>query len=92
MAISVSVGVTMYPEDGADFGTLLRKADMAMYRAKDAGRNSYRFFNEEMNDAVIEQATLHAGLRRVGWRPASSRSTTSRKSKSPPAGWSAPRR
>ena len=64
MAISVSVGVTMYPEDGADFGTLLRKADMAMYRAKDAGRNSYRFFNEEMNDAVIEQATLHAGLRR----------------------------
>ena len=64
MAISVSVGVTMYPEDGADFGTLLRKADMAMYRAKDAGRNSYRFFTEEMNDAVIEQATLHAGLRR----------------------------
>lgn len=64
MAISVSVGVTMYPEDGADYGTLLRKADMAMYRAKDAGRNSYRFFNEEMNDAVIEQVTLHAGLRR----------------------------
>jgi len=64
MAISVSVGVTIYPEDGADFGTLLRKADMAMYRAKDAGRNSYRFFNEEMNDAVIEQVTMHAGLRR----------------------------
>ena len=64
MAISVSIGVTMYPEDGADFGTLLRKADMAMYRAKDAGRNSYRFFNEEMNDAVIEQVTLHSGLRR----------------------------
>ena len=64
MAISVSVGVTMYPEDGADFGTLMRKADMAMYRAKDAGRNSYRFFNEEMNDAVIEQVTLHSGLRR----------------------------
>ncbi|MFT3848449.1 MAG: EAL domain-containing protein [Propionivibrio sp.] len=64
MAISVSVGVTMYPEDGTDLGTLLRKADMAMYRAKDAGRNSYRFFNEEMNDAVIEQVTLHSGLRR----------------------------
>ena len=64
MVMSVSVGVTMYPEDGADFGTLLRKADTAMYRAKDAGRNSYRFFNEEMNDAVIEQVTLHAGLRR----------------------------
>ena len=64
MGISASVGAAVYPEDGTDFGTLLRKADMAMYRAKDAGRNSYRFFNEEMNDAVTEQVTLHAGLRR----------------------------
>jgi EAL domain-containing protein (putative c-di-GMP-specific phosphodiesterase class I) len=38
---------------------------MAMYRAKDAGRNTYRFFNEEMNSEAIDQITLHAGLRRA---------------------------
>jgi len=65
MAISISVGVAVYPEDGADFGTLFRKADMAMYRAKDAGRNTYRFFNEEMNNDVTEQVTMYSGLRRA---------------------------
>ena len=65
LTISVSIGVAIYPEDGADFGTLLKKADMAMYRAKDAGRNTYRFFNEEMNDDAVAQLTLSAGLRRA---------------------------
>ena len=65
LTTSISVGVAIYPEDGADFETLLKKADMAMYRAKDAGRNTYRFFNEEMNSEAIEQITLHAGLRRA---------------------------
>ena len=61
---SVSVGVAVYPEDGADFDTLRRKADMAMYRAKDVGRNTYRFFNEEMNDDALEKITMYSGLRR----------------------------
>jgi len=61
---SVSAGVAIYPEDGADFETLHRKADMAMYRAKDAGRNTYRFFNEEMNGDALEKMTMHSGLRR----------------------------
>lgn len=65
ISISVSVGVAVYPEDGADFGTLQRNADMAMYRAKDAGRNTYRFFNEEMNNGVVEQITMYSGLRRA---------------------------
>jgi len=64
LTTSVSVGVAIYPEDGADFETLLKKADMAMFRAKDAGRNTYRFFNEEMNEDAVEQITIHAGL----WR------------------------
>ena len=64
LTTSVSVGVAIYPEDGADFETLLKKADMAMFRAKDAGRNTYRFFNEEMNEDAVEQITMHAGL----WR------------------------
>ena len=61
---SVSVGVAVYPEDGADFDTLRRKADMAMYRAKDVGRNTYRFFNEEMNGDALEKITMYSGMRR----------------------------
>ncbi|WP_153108813.1 putative bifunctional diguanylate cyclase/phosphodiesterase [Propionivibrio limicola] len=61
---SLSAGIVIYPEDGADFATLLKKADMAMYRAKEAGRNTYRFFNDGMNDDAVEQVMLHAGLRR----------------------------
>ena len=44
LSTSVSIGVALYPDDGGDFDTLLKKADTAMYRAKDAGRNTYRFF------------------------------------------------
>lgn len=62
---SVSIGVTIYPEDGADFETLRKKADMAMYRAKEAGRNTYRFFDEEMNDEAIEHLIIRNGLRRA---------------------------
>lgn len=65
LTTSVSVGVAIYPEDGADYGTLLKKADMAMYRAKESGRNAYRFFNEEMNDEAVAQVTLFSGLRRA---------------------------
>ena len=65
LTTSISVGVAIYPEDGADFETLMKKADMAMYRAKDAGRNTYRFFNAGMNSEVVEQITMHAGLRRA---------------------------
>ena len=64
LTTSVSVGVAIYPDDGADFEDLQKKADMAMYRAKDAGRNTYRFFNQEMNDDAGERLTMHFGLRR----------------------------
>jgi diguanylate cyclase (GGDEF)-like protein/PAS domain S-box-containing protein len=65
LTTTVSVGVAIYPDDGVDFETLRKKADMAMYRAKDAGRNTYRFFNEEMNDEAAEQLSLHFGLRQA---------------------------
>jgi diguanylate cyclase (GGDEF)-like protein/PAS domain S-box-containing protein len=60
---SVSVGAAIYPDDGKDFETLMKKADMAMYRAKDAGRNTYRFFDEQMNVEAIEQLNMRVGLR-----------------------------
>jgi predicted signal transduction protein with EAL and GGDEF domain len=47
VAISASIGVTLYPSDGADSDTLLRHADQAMYAAKQAGRNRYHLFDPE---------------------------------------------
>jgi diguanylate cyclase (GGDEF)-like protein/PAS domain S-box-containing protein len=64
-AISVSVGIAMYPEDGANFETLRNKSDIAMYQAKEAGRNTYRFFNNSMNQAASELLTTTLGLRKA---------------------------
>jgi diguanylate cyclase (GGDEF)-like protein len=63
LSTSVSIGVSIYPDDGRDFDTLLKKADMAMYRAKDAGRNTYRYFDEQMNVEAVEQLALRSDLR-----------------------------
>nr|WP_321239482.1 EAL domain-containing protein [uncultured Tolumonas sp.] len=63
LSTSCSIGVTVYPDDGDDFDTLLRKADSAMYYAKDAKGNTYRFFDSKMNADVMEQIELRNGLR-----------------------------
>jgi len=65
LSTSASIGVALYPDDGRDFDTLLKKADTAMYRAKDAGRNHYRFFDEQMNVEAVEHLRLKSGLRRA---------------------------
>ena len=65
LTTSISIGISVYPDDGNDFETLLKKADVAMYRSKDAGRNTYRFFNEEMNADAVDKLTMHFGLRRA---------------------------
>ncbi len=62
---SVSMGVTVYPADGSTFDVLLKKADMAMYKAKDDGRNTYRFYDEVMNVEVVERLFIRNGLRRA---------------------------
>jgi diguanylate cyclase len=61
--VSASLGVALYPDDGGDFDSLLKKADIAMYRAKDSGRNAFRFFDAEMNSGVLEHLQMVAGLR-----------------------------
>ena len=63
--ISCSIGVSIFPTHGTDCETLIKNADAAMYGAKDSGRNSYRFFDEEMNAQVMERLTLARGLRSV---------------------------
>jgi diguanylate cyclase (GGDEF)-like protein/PAS domain S-box-containing protein len=65
LEVTVSMGIAIYPDDGTDLGTLLKKADMAMFRAKDAGRNTHRFFNEEMNEEAEERLAMHFNLRRA---------------------------
>jgi len=63
VSTSGSMGVAIYPDDGADFDELLKKADIAMYVAKDAGRNAIRFFANEMNSSALEDVHLVSGLR-----------------------------
>jgi diguanylate cyclase (GGDEF)-like protein/PAS domain S-box-containing protein len=65
VTITVSVGISVFPEDGADAGTLLRNADLAMYRAKQEGKNSYRFFTASMSERARERMILQGSLRRA---------------------------
>ncbi len=60
---NASVGVAMFPEDGQDFDTLLRQADLAMHQAKHDGRGCLRFFNDAMNRRTLERLLLEAALR-----------------------------
>ena len=64
VAISCSIGVAVFPEDGSDFDGLQKKADIAMYHAKEAGRNTFRYYTERMNIDAMERLDLQNRLRR----------------------------
>lgn len=53
--VTLSVGISLYPDDGADFETVLRNADTAMYHAKRGGRNNYTRFTPEMNARLVAE-------------------------------------
>jgi diguanylate cyclase (GGDEF)-like protein len=63
--VSCSMGVVVYPRDGADPKTLMMNADAAMYRAKDLGSNNYQFYTREMNASLEEKLMLLEGLRKA---------------------------
>lgn len=63
ISISASVGISMYPDDGSDFDTLLMKADVALYQAKGAGRNTFHFFNDQTNLTAVGQLHMRNDLR-----------------------------
>ncbi len=63
--VTSSIGISVYPLDGADGETLIRNADTAMYRAKDLGRNSYQFYAATMNHKALEALEIENGLRRA---------------------------
>jgi diguanylate cyclase (GGDEF)-like protein/PAS domain S-box-containing protein len=57
--VTVSIGIAIYPDDGMDVDTLLKNADLAMYQAKDRGRDNFQFFQSEVN-ALVSRQQLHA--------------------------------
>lgn len=61
--ISASIGISLYPSDGADFETLYKNADTAMYRAKHNGRNNFCFFTEDMQRLSARNLALGNALR-----------------------------
>ena len=60
--LSGSIGIAMYPQDDVDADALMRHADMAMYRAKEMGRNTHHFFNQELHRTVQDRITLDHAL------------------------------
>ena len=65
IVVSTSMGVALCPEDGFDIETLRKKAEVAMYQAKQAGRNTWRFFDPAMNNEASEHLSLRNGLHRA---------------------------
>jgi diguanylate cyclase (GGDEF)-like protein len=61
--IDTSIGISIYPEHGQDMESLIRNADIAMYTAKDLGRNNYQFYSIEMSLNVYEQLMLESRLK-----------------------------
>ncbi len=61
--INVSIGISIYPDDGRDAETLIKCADTAMYHAKESGRNNYKFFEQGMNDRAVQRQSIEADLR-----------------------------
>jgi diguanylate cyclase (GGDEF)-like protein/PAS domain S-box-containing protein len=63
MFISASIGSAAFPEHGDDAVSILKNADIAMYRAKDGGKNAFQLFNQEMSQYALEQMLLENSLR-----------------------------
>jgi diguanylate cyclase (GGDEF)-like protein len=62
---SCSIGIAVYPNDGNNAETLIKNADIAMYRAKELGRNNYQFFTQDLNDKAAERMQMISLLRKA---------------------------
>lgn len=65
IVISASIGISMYPTDDVDLDGLIRHADMAMYRSKSMGRNTFAFFSDDLDAVVSARLSLEGSLRRA---------------------------
>lgn len=61
--VTASIGISTYPQDGLDEQMLTKNADIAMYQAKEEGRNNFQFYSEKLNAESLERLTLESGLR-----------------------------
>ena len=65
VVVSASIGIAVYPLDGADADSLLKNADAAMYYAKDQGRNNFQYYNSTMNTSALKKLTLESNLHKA---------------------------
>ena len=65
VSITTSIGITIFPNDTSDAQALLNNADMAMYRAKDRGRNTFKFFTQKLHEEILEYHRLENDLKRA---------------------------
>jgi diguanylate cyclase (GGDEF)-like protein/PAS domain S-box-containing protein len=61
--LGVSIGISLFPDDGSEVATLIRNADTAMYRAKEQGRNNFHFYTSDMTAEATERLSLESALR-----------------------------
>jgi diguanylate cyclase (GGDEF)-like protein/PAS domain S-box-containing protein len=61
--VTCSIGISLYPNDGDDVTTLMKNSDMAMYRAKELGKNNFQFFSPELNERAKKQLDMESYLR-----------------------------
>lgn len=65
LLVTASIGITLYPFDDDNVDALIKNADVAMYRAKELGRNNYQFYTSEMNRQAMERLAFETSLRRA---------------------------
>ncbi len=65
LQVSVSIGISIYPDDGLDAETLIKAADVAMYKVKESGRQGYQFFDAAMKIRAVERQYIEESLRRA---------------------------
>ena len=65
MSIGASAGVAIYPDDGHDMEALIKNADIALYQAKEQGRNTFRFFSRDLQEKILSRIQLEEDLRRA---------------------------
>ncbi len=61
--VTASMGISIYPDDGTDMQILLKNSDIAIYRAKEQGRNTFKFYTQEMNEQILKKINIETNLR-----------------------------
>ena len=65
LVVTTSIGITILPSDGRDPNTLMRNADLAMYKAKERGRNNYQFYSDDLNQNAVKRLRTEYELRQA---------------------------